>query len=167
MRTTSGLRAEAWWTMGAAFALVSSAGCAAAPPAAAPAAAQAYVQAAPEPSPSAASTTPATAEDAQADLDRSAATIDRLLGGALLGGAPAGTPGKEEDRKPVDARKPEAQAGGTGPCSEACAALASMGRAAGSLCALAGEGDGRCKAARERVHGAEARVRSACPGCAQ
>lgn len=51
-------------------------------------------------------------------------------------------------------------------CAVACKALTSMVKSADHLCALAGEGDGRCEDARGRVRGASARVRSVCPGCA-
>lgn len=55
----------------------------------------------------------------------------------------------------------------TGACMTACAALASMSRAADHLCSLAGPADGRCQSARERVKGATARVTAACPKCAR
>ncbi len=53
-----------------------------------------------------------------------------------------------------------------GACSIACRALASMASSADRLCHLAGENDGRCDDARNRVRGATARVKTACPGCA-
>ena len=62
--------------------------------------------------------------------------------------------GKAEGQEPVD------------PCGSACAALASMSRAAEHLCGLAGDGDARCEDARTRVRSAEGRVRAACPACA-
>ena len=61
----------------------------------------------------------------------------------------------------------EAVAVSTDRCSTACAALASMERAAQHLCDLAGASDGRCANARDRVKNAASRVQAACPGCAR
>ena len=57
------------------------------------------------------------------------------------------------------------EAPGASPCVTACAALASMSRAADHLCELAGESDGRCSGARERVKSATSRVQASCPVC--
>ncbi|MFO0757751.1 MAG: hypothetical protein U0359_14750 [Byssovorax sp.] len=59
----------------------------------------------------------------------------------------------------------QARAGASDPCSMACRALASMHRAADHLCGLAGETDGRCENARQRVASATDRVRFFCPAC--
>jgi hypothetical protein len=72
----------------------------------------------------------------------------------------ADKPGPE---KPADALASREEAGGG--CAVACRALSSMLSAADRLCKLAGENDGRCDDARARVHGAMARVKTACPGC--
>jgi len=52
-------------------------------------------------------------------------------------------------------------------CSAACRALASMERATQHLCELAAEPDdrGRCDDARQRLHTARERIRSACGAC--
>jgi hypothetical protein len=82
--------------------------------------------------------------------------------------APAAAPPAEKPR----AEERDAQQKGAGapaasgsPCLTACAALASMERAADHLCTLAGAGDARCADARARVKGATARVRTTCPAC--
>jgi hypothetical protein len=69
-------------------------------------------------------------------------------------------------RDGMKAEEPKAAADAPDPCAVACKALASMTKSADHLCALAGEGDGRCEDARGRVRGAATRVRSVCPGCA-
>ena len=84
--------------------------------------------------------------------------------------APADKGGKlHEAAKDYKAKADEAEAGRAGGgegCAVACRALASMVASANHLCQLAGENDGRCDDAMARVHGAAARVKSACPGCA-
>ena len=99
----------------------------------------------------------AGAADAQSDAAASAAPASEPAE------AKAEAAGEEDD----DEGSPTAQrAAPADPCETACRALASMRRAAEHLCGLAGEQDGRCAAARERVRGADERVRAACPRCA-
>lgn len=52
-----------------------------------------------------------------------------------------------------------------GRCTRACAALASMVRAADHLCALTGEDEDRCRSARRRVEAGRRIVERHCPSC--
>lgn len=52
-----------------------------------------------------------------------------------------------------------------GRCSRACAALASMVRAADRLCQMTGEEDDRCRSARRRVASGRRIVERHCPAC--
>jgi hypothetical protein len=81
--------------------------------------------------------------------------------------APSQKKETEADRPAATAAEElqQAPAAQPSPCATACRALASMRRASEHLCALAGDGDPRCGAARERVHRADERVREACPAC--
>jgi hypothetical protein len=159
------------------FALLSLVACApAVPPAASP-----------EPSPAAAFTLAPPHEQTPADgemvaIGRAEAEIDRLFPEAS---APDTAPRKAAKPAPLppaadadgqldrSGEKKEDRPGSPGPasasdrCAVACKALSSMATSADHLCKLAGESDGRCDDARARVRGASARVRSACPGCAQ
>jgi hypothetical protein len=137
---------------------------------------------------------PATIEDAQADLERAEADLGRVLAptpgpGATGSAAPFGAPAAAQPVAPAappppppsvasEAPKPTApaqasapdraaEATAASPCDVACRALDSMERAADHLCALAGSADDRCSGARARVESAEARVRAACPACAE
>lgn len=128
---------------------------------------------APEPEPS-------TVEEATLQLDRGASHLERALapkGDATVGvepGAGAGVPPSQPQQPPAP---PPAQPAGGGearpqqaqeerwrePCTEACRALASMRRAAETICRLAGPEDARCQGARRRVQEGEGRA-SPC-GC--
>ena len=63
----------------------------------------------------------------------------------------------DADKKPRDRSQTDADEAPT-PCQTACRALASMQRAAESVCRLAGESDARCDGAKKRVESARARV---------
>ena len=52
-----------------------------------------------------------------------------------------------------------------GRCSRACAALASMVRAADRLCQMTGEEEVRCRSARRRVEAGRRIVERHCPSC--
>jgi hypothetical protein len=116
---------------------------------------------------------------AQAELERAEDELELVLGPApsaapapaapAAGEAPATAAprrsraaGAPED----DASKPKAdkKAGETS-CQTACRAFQSLGRAAASICRLAGDGDERCEHARSVVARAERRVAACgCPG---
>lgn len=70
----------------------------------------------------------------------------------------------EQAQRPADAPS-VTTAAKSDPCATACRALASMKRAAEHVCELAGAGDARCGAARDRVKNASARVHASCPAC--
>jgi hypothetical protein len=106
---------------------------------------------------------PPNAEAAAQDLDSAARDFEAALGGKK---APAG---RVEDS--LKQPKIAAESAGEGaeqessPCATACRAFASMERAAGHLCSLAGEDDPRCSGARDRLRGAATRLKNACPAC--
>ena len=121
-------------------------------------------------------------EGTLAALERAEAELRGALGPALGAAsappeAPESAPAPpSDDEDQQDAPAPMAQAAeetasgtpaGSDPCAVACRALASMRRATDHLCGLAGEQDGRCASARERVRGADERVRASCPRCAE
>ena len=128
----------------------------------------------------------ATPDSALRALDEAEAELARVLGGApaLQMGqavasaspyaapqqhAPPADPPAQPSAAPRDHQQPGRGAASrplsSDPCVTACAALASMERAALHLCGLAGAGDDRCQRARDRVKSAGARVSAACPGC--
>jgi hypothetical protein len=74
--------------------------------------------------------------------------------------AQPGAPADEESAPAAGDSKDESSAVGA-PCDMACRALGSMRRAADRICELAGADHARCAAARDRVAGAEQRIRSA------
>jgi hypothetical protein len=80
---------------------------------------------------------------------------------------PEPVPGGEAVPSSVPQSTPPQTNGAADRCATACQAFASMQRAAGRLCALAGEDDARCERAMARVAHAAELVRSACPECAQ
>ncbi len=114
--------------------------------------------------------TPADAE--MLTLAHAEEEIDRLF--ANRDAAPTlRSPSKKGPEAPPQPEKPSldqpaapSSSASGDPCAVACRALASMASSADRLCHLAGENDGRCDDARNRVRGASARVKSACPGCA-
>jgi hypothetical protein len=131
---------------------------------------------------------PNTVEAAVAALDRAEAQLGQALGpmagyapapaasvapmsppqGALAPAQPAPPPPPPTVAQGTKAgRAADGEAQAATPCTTACAALASMERAAEHLCTLAGAADGRCTSARERVKNATTRVRAACPACAK
>lgn len=141
------------------------AGCAEAPPPMTSAGAAAQ----PPPSlfgPSGSGTSPV--DDEMVAIGKSEVEIDRLLPGPSKEQARKGAPPPDAQRADKGSARegPAAPQSDGDPCATACRALASMQRSAAHLCALAGEGDGRCEDARGRVRGASARVRTACPSCA-
>jgi hypothetical protein len=124
---------------------------------------------------------PTTLDEALAGLDRAEGELDSVLLRAApaaqspgyaqppMAGAgqpstpPAPPPPSPATTTPADAMsQPEANRLATDPCAVACRALASMGRAAEHICGLAGEADGRCGAARQRVQAASTRVHGQC-----
>ena len=137
---------------------------------------------------------PSTVDEALAQLDTAELDVNRSLGypGASApqqyaqppGGAPqAGAaqtapspPPPPALPAPAEAKRAEVQSSGDAaetaasapppdPCTTACRALASMGRAADHLCGLAGAEDPRCDNARQRLSAAQSRVRQSCPSC--
>jgi hypothetical protein len=91
-----------------------------------------------------------------------------------------GTPAQEPPAAPPQSRAIQLQGAGrdfdsserqldvaAGDCSNACRALGSMDRAAGTLCQLAREGDEvkRCEDAKKKVYSARDRVKTTCGGC--
>lgn len=82
-----------------------------------------------------------------------------------------------EDERPADAAAAEAPAAESesesepepepveNACDLACRAFGSMQRSAERICSIAGEGDARCRRARERVADASARISSARCAC--
>ncbi|MBI4703471.1 MAG: hypothetical protein HY744_20360 [Deltaproteobacteria bacterium] len=121
-------------------------------------------------------------EGAAQDFDAAERQLGSLLGGedraAPAGRAYAGPPAQRaapaapaEPPSPAAEARPEAAAGSDARderedrCALACRALASMERAAGRLCALAGDADARCASMRARVGAATELVRGACPRC--
>jgi hypothetical protein len=124
---------------------------------------------------------PTTLDEALAGLDRAEGELDSVLsraapparspsyaeppqaGAAQPATPPAAQPPPPATTIPADAMsQPEANRLASDPCAVACRALASMGRAAEHICGLAGESDGRCGAARQRVQAASTRVRGQC-----
>jgi hypothetical protein len=80
--------------------------------------------------------------------------------------APAGKSvavSKKSERR--EHESPQQDVSGADSCSTACAALASMERAAEHLCGMTSSVDGRCTGALARVKSASARVHAACPAC--
>jgi hypothetical protein len=126
-----------------------------------------------------------TVDEAVQALDRAELSLSSTLGGPAAHGGTDGSPPPrwaEAPNQPVGPRPvpgaepvPHAEPQSTPPqsndvtdrCATACQAFASMQRAAGRLCALAGEDDVRCERAMARVARAAELVRSACPECAQ
>ncbi|UQA56104.1 hypothetical protein [Polyangium aurulentum] len=138
---------------------------------------------------------PSTVDEALAQLDTAELDVNRSLGYPATdsapqqyaqppGGAPqAGAaqtapspPPPPASPQPIESKKAEVQTSGDAaeaassapppdPCTTACRALASMGRAADHLCGLAGAEDPRCDNARQRLSAAQSRVRQSCPGC--
>jgi hypothetical protein len=90
---------------------------------------------------------PASAEEAAQALARAENDLDASLAGR---GARA---------------EPLQEGPQAGPCDTACRAFSSMERSAGHLCAITGDADARCSAARDRLQRASERVRAACPAC--
>ena len=141
-------------------------------------------EAAPAAAPSAKSEPePQTVEEAQAQLDRARADLDRS--GAVTGISPttstpqAGTtpttPGTaagaggdtgathpaptQPARPPADMNTPESDTTRPpSPCEQACRALSSMKRAKEAICRLAGATDAKCTQAEKTLHESEARV---------
>jgi hypothetical protein len=134
---------------------------------------------------------PATVDEALAQLDTAELDVNRSLGYPAGGDArpyaepPGQSPqGEAAQPAPAPATAPPPSPARTSeyeneqkrettpapppdPCTTACRALASMGRAADHLCGLAGAEDPRCGHARERLQLAENRVRQSCPNCVQ
>jgi hypothetical protein len=113
---------------------------------------------------------PTTVEEAQAQLERARATI----GGAPADRAPSAPPPPPSATTTSEAPGPQPTSPGAGPsadsgqasagpCVEACRAIASMRRAVGVICRLAGEDDARCVDAKKSLGDSEGRV-SKC-GC--
>lgn len=142
----------------------------------------------PAPSAQASADAFSTPEAALRALDEAEGEVARLLAGGrqaqqyaqppAASAAPALEPGQaplplspSQPRKgaarslPPDGERQGPQALSAEPCTAACAALASMERAAGHVCSLAGAADDRCARARDRVKSASARVHAACPAC--
>jgi hypothetical protein len=106
---------------------------------------------------------PRSADEAAERLDEA----ERALQAALLRGD-ASLEGKrtdDDDSPGVAAGRGEAERLGTDRCTRACRALASMERSAERLCALAGDGDHRCRSAQERLEAARRLVAVTCPRC--
>ena len=104
-----------------------------------------------------------TVEDAEAELARLEASLERTFG-----------PGLDSPERPIPAAPPTAgQLDRTtitkknepaSRCENACDALASMSRSADRICQLAGPG-ARCDAAKARVSSATTRVTAQCSEC--
>jgi hypothetical protein len=126
-----------------------------------------------------------TVEEALQALDRAEQQLSSVIGGKASAATdsrprwaeppspPVGTAGPSPQPRAEPGGAPSApseQQGGyaaTDRCVTACQAFASMQRAAGRLCGLAGEDDPRCSRALGRVAHAAELIRSACPECAQ
>jgi hypothetical protein len=112
---------------------------------------------------------------AQADLEAARRELELALEpiaankpAATGGAAPPAAPAPRQRARPAEAadESPKSKAdkkSGESSCQTACRAFQSLGRAAGSICRLAGDKDERCGHAREVVTQAERRV-TAC-GC--
>ncbi len=96
----------------------------------------------------------ASVEEAQASLE----SAERALGAALAARGSSTDPAAKQDTGGARAgdKKAEGQAGTA--CTTACAALASMRRAADAICSLAGESDARCATARARLEASTVRA---------
>lgn len=111
---------------------------------------------------------------AQTDLEQAQDQLELALGSPPSQSAPTGagapapaaaSPKRSRDAESSskdEAAKPDKKGGETS-CQTACRAFQSLGRAASSICRLAGTEDGRCSHARSVVAQAERRV-SSC-GC--
>ncbi len=111
--------------------------------------------------------------------DHEGKKAEKPKGSATSGGAgyaqppPAAAPRparkRAEEERPADSAAAEAPASAPesesepveNACDLACRAFGSMQRSADRICAIAGEGDARCRRARERVADASARISSA------
>jgi hypothetical protein len=103
-----------------------------------------------------------TVEQAQALLARAEQELQSLFGhGAQRKERAAGAPSPAS--APAAARPP-ARSRPRSPCASACRAFASLDRAAGAVCRLAGESDARCLRAKQSVKENAQRVASCdCP----
>jgi len=124
----------------------------------------------------------ATVDEALQALDRAEQSLSSILPGPSGQASPPGGRWVEVPQQPAAPLGPgpsplptdaagesPAQQGAFGAadrCVTACQAFASMQRAAGRLCGLAGEDDPRCERAMARVARAAELVRGACPDCA-
>jgi hypothetical protein len=124
-----------------------------------------------------------TVDDAIQALDRAEQRLSSTLGGPAGQGSSSGARWADLPQQPAGPITPApvpaptlpvgeqpAQQGAYGAadrCATACQAFASMQRAAGRLCGLAGEDDPRCERAMGRVARAAELVRNACPECSQ
>jgi len=103
-----------------------------------------------------------TIEQAQALLARAEQELESFYGQASqrkerAAGAPSPASAGAAARPPVRSRPPS-------PCASACRAFASLDRAAGAVCRLAGESDARCLRAKKSVKENAQRVAScSCP----
>jgi hypothetical protein len=127
----------------------------------------------------------ATVDEALLALDRAEQRLSSMLGGAPAEAGSSGPPWAEPPQQPVgplgpgseprpapapplgERPAPQGAYGAADRCATACQAFASMQRAAGRLCGLAGEDDPRCERAMARVARAAELVRNACPECVQ
>jgi hypothetical protein len=129
---------------------------------------------APPPSPAAASSLaesePRTLAEAEAQLERAQAELDRV---ALLAPSPEGVAAAPQAAPPRDralpkrAERAEADAESAppadNPCQTACRAFSSLARASDAVCRLATDGGARCERAKQLREEASRRVASC--GC--
>lgn len=100
---------------------------------------------------------PTTIEEAQAQIERARAQTGERVSVGADQAPPAAPPGpttqSSESGPSYGAQKTE-----SGGCVDACRAIASMRRAVGVLCRLAGEDDARCTDAKKTLGESERRV---------
>ena len=102
-------------------------------------------------------------EQAEAALARARQELDTVLGAAPAAGEAAAE--KEDSDRSAERPRTEAEKKAESPCVTACRAFASLERAAGAVCRLAGEADERCARAKATVEENARRV-ARC-GCRQ
>lgn len=104
-------------------------------------------------------------EETTAAIEHDLDEAERALQAALLRGEDVEATPLDDDRQPAPLGQTEGRREGVDRCSRACRALASMERSADRLCELAGDGDGRCRSAKQRVEAARDLVTRSCPAC--
>jgi hypothetical protein len=95
-------------------------------------------------------------EQAEAALARARQELDTVLGAAPAAGEAAAE--KEDADRSAERPRTEAEKKTESPCGTACRAFASLERAAGAVCRLAGEADQRCTRAKATVEESARRV---------